>query len=56
MPSGRPCTPAYFSGSSVTMVIFCAPSARRLCAICSTEWPSGRSPTGWPPVMATASL
>jgi hypothetical protein len=24
--------------------------------ICSTEWPSGRSPTCWPPVMATASL
>ncbi len=56
MPLGRPCTDAYFSGSSVTMVIFTAPSARMLCAICTTLCPSGRSPTCWPPVMATASL
>jgi hypothetical protein len=32
------------------------PSARMFCAICSTDRPSGRSPTGWPPVIATASL
>ena len=32
------------------------PSESRLFMICSTEWPSGRSPTRWPPVMATASL
>ncbi|EWS62622.1 hypothetical protein Y695_04148 [Hydrogenophaga sp. T4] len=36
MPLGRPLTEAYFSGSSVTMVIFTAPSARMLCAICTT--------------------
>jgi hypothetical protein len=55
---------AYFSGSSVTMLIFCAPSARMLFAICTTLWPEAdrlpsapwRSPTNWPPVMATASL
>jgi hypothetical protein len=56
MPSGRPFTPSYFSGSSVTIMIFTAPSARMLCAIWITECPSGRSPTCWPPVMATASL
>jgi hypothetical protein len=50
-------TLAYFSGSSVTMVIFTAPSARMLCGdLAATLWPSGRSPTCWPPVMATASL
>jgi hypothetical protein len=26
------------------------------CAICTTEWPSARSPTCCPPVIATASL
>ena len=49
-------TPAYFSGSSVTMTSFFTPSLVRLYWICSTEWPSARSPTCWPPVMATASL
>ena len=58
MPSGRPfaCAPSYFSGSSVTMQILAAPSARMFCAIWITDSPSGRSPSCWPPVMATASL
>ena len=29
---------------------------KRFFMICITLWPSGRSPTCWPPVMATASL
>ena len=33
-------------GSSVTMVTRWAPSAIMLWAICTGEWPSGRSPTG----------
>ena len=65
MPSGSPRvvpgaplvpTPSYLSGSSVTMTMRRAPSARMLWAIWITEWPSGVSPTRWPPVMATASL
>ena len=43
----------YFSGSSVTITIFVAPSAASWCVICGTvSVPS----TGWPPVIATASL
>ena len=49
-------TPSYLAGSSVTMTSLATPSDLRLFMICSTEWPSGRSPTRWPPVMATASL
>ena len=53
---GASATPAYLAGSSVTMTSFATPSATSVCMICGTEWPSGRSPTRWPPVIATASL
>ena len=50
-------TPSYFSGSSVTITSLRDALGRAgSCMICSTEWPSGRSPTCWPPVIATASL
>ncbi len=50
---GRSRAVGYFSGSSVTTAIFLTPSAASWCAIIGTL--SGPS-TGWPPVMATASL
>ena len=53
---GDSATPWYFSGWSLTITSFLTPSDTRLAMICSTEWPSGRSPTRWPPVIATASL
>jgi hypothetical protein len=49
----RPLTASYFSGSSVTTTICFAPSASSSRVISGTRSvPS----TGWPPVIATASL
>ena len=53
---GSSAAPWYFSGWSVTITTFFTPSATMLFWICMTLWPSARSPTCWPPVIATASL
>ncbi|MCY1247032.1 hypothetical protein D9M72_603230 [compost metagenome] len=53
MPWGSLIAALYFSGWSVTMTIFFAPSLCTCQAMsCTDSWPS----TGWPPVIATASL
>jgi hypothetical protein len=52
-PDGKISGLLHFSISSLTTTIVCTPSARIMCAICGTlSVPS----TGWPPVIATASL
>ncbi|CFP68929.1 Uncharacterised protein [Bordetella pertussis] len=52
MPAPR-ATPRYFSGSSVVTTMRATFSPRSCWQICGTD--IGPS-TGWPPVMATASL
>ncbi len=53
MPFGKIDGSVHFSMSSLTSAMVCTPSARICWAICGTvRVPS----TGWPPVIATASL